>query len=122
MGNARKAAICVAIAIAVPAILAVPTGGLALALFIPFYFMALLVAAAQILTTRYEKRSRGQVPPRPGQGGQAKVVPQAGQAGEDPALPGPRPDQTQADLRGHSERPHRDARAPRTMRPVPGVA
>jgi hypothetical protein len=128
MSNARKAAICVAIAVGVPAILAVPTGGIAIAMFIPFYFMALLVAAAQILTTRYEKRWRGQPPPPPGQRGQPEDGPRLGQVGDDPALPGTRPDQTRSDLRTHSSPPDRpcssgkQARAPRGMRPVPGVA
>jgi hypothetical protein len=128
MSNARKAAICVAIAVAVPVVLAVPTGGFALAISVPFYFMALLIAAAQMLITRYEKRSRGQLPPRPGQGGQVEEGPQPGQVGDNPALPGTRPDQTRADLRTHSsrlDRPRssgRDARAPRGTRPVPGVA
>ena len=128
MSNARKAVICVAIAVAVPVVLAVPTGGLAIAICIPFYFMALLIAAAQMLSTRYEKRSRGQLPPRPGQGGQAEDRLQPGQVGHDPALPGTRPDQTRADLRTHSSRPDRprssgrDARARRDKRPVTGVA
>jgi len=128
MSQARKVALCIAIAIAVPVVLAVPTGGLAVAICIPFYFMALLVAAAQMLSTRYEKRSRGQLPPRPGQGGQVGEGPLPGKAGDDPALPGTRPDPTRADLRTHSSRPDRprssgrNARAPHGIRPVPGVA
>ncbi len=39
-----------------------------------FYFIALLVAAAQILDSRLEKRSRGQPPKRPAQRGQALEV------------------------------------------------
>ena len=95
MSNARKAAICVAIAVAVPVVLAVPTGGFALAVSVPFYFMALLIAAAQVLTTRYEKRSRGQLPPRPGQGGQdpagkstsSRTAPSAGPRQPDASTP-----------------------------------
>lgn len=65
MSTAAKAGICVAVAVAVAAVMAVATGGLALFLFVPFYFMALLVAGAQMLATRHEKGSRGQLPPRP---------------------------------------------------------
>jgi len=89
--------------------------------------MALLVAGAQMLASRYEKRSRGQLPPGPAQGGQAPEGQQPGQPGHDPARPGTRPDQTQADLRTHrsrSVRSHRSGRgplAPRGIRPVPGA-
>jgi len=66
MGTAAKAVICAVIAVATMAVLAVVTGGLALMVFVPFYFMALLAGGAQILASRHEKRSRGQLPPRPG--------------------------------------------------------
>ena len=112
MGNPAKAGICVAIAVAVAAVLAVVTGGAALMLVVPFYFMALLIGGAQMLASRYEKRSRRQLPPRPGQGGRAPEGQRPGQVGHDPALPGARPDQTRADLRTHSARPDR---------PVPGA-
>jgi Domain of unknown function (DUF1707) len=70
--NAAKAGICVVIAVAVAVIVSIPTGGAVLFVFAPFYFMALLVAGVQILASRHEKRSRrGQLPPRPIQGGQA---------------------------------------------------
>jgi uncharacterized protein DUF1707 len=72
MANTGKAGICVAIAVAVAVIVSIPSGGAALALFVPFYFMALLVAGAQMLASRHEKRSRRQLPPRrdwPGQRG-----------------------------------------------------
>ena len=127
MGNPAKAGICVAIAVAVAAVMAVVTGGTALTLFVPFYITALLVAGAQMLVSRNEKRSRRQLPPRPGQGGQAPEGRRPGQVGHDPALPGARPDQTRADLRTHSSRPDRlrssgpGARAPRGIRLVPGA-
>jgi hypothetical protein len=72
MSNAAKAGICVAIAVVVPTVLSFATGGLVLFLFTPFYLMALVAASAQILVSRHEqKRSRrGQLPPRPMQGGQ----------------------------------------------------
>jgi len=64
MSTAAKAGICVAIAIAVPAVMAIAWGADAPLLFVPFYFMALVVAGAQMLATRHDKRSRGQLPPR----------------------------------------------------------
>jgi hypothetical protein len=83
MGNAAKAGICVAIAVAVTAVMTVIYGGVALFLFIPFYFMALLVAGAQILASRHEKRSRGQLPPRRAQRGQALDGEQDAGTGDD---------------------------------------
>ena len=81
MGNAAKAGICVVIAVAVAVVVSIPTGGMALFIFAPFYFMALLVAGAQMLANRHDKRSRGQLPPgrAPGVGGQASSrLPSAG--------------------------------------------
>ncbi len=80
-----------------------------------------------VATSSQRQRSRGQLPPRPGQGGQAPEGPRPGQAAHDPALPGARPDQTRADLRTDSARPGRPhpsglaARVPRGIRPVPGA-
>jgi hypothetical protein len=65
MSTAAKAGICVALAIAVPAVMALAWGPVAPFLFAPFYFMALLVAGAQMLASRHDKRSHGQPPPRP---------------------------------------------------------
>jgi hypothetical protein len=83
MGNAAKAGICVAIAIVVTAVMTVVYGGVALFLFVPFYFMALLVAGAQILASRHEKRSRRQLPPRRAQRGQALDGEQDAGTGDD---------------------------------------
>jgi Domain of unknown function (DUF1707) len=116
MSNPAKAGVCVAIAIAVAAVLTFAAGGFALSLIVRFYFMALLIAGAQILASRHEKRSRGQLPPRPGRGGPAPEDRRPGQVGHDPALPGARPDQTRADLRTHGSRltgPHCSARGAR---------
>ena len=71
MNTAAKAGICGAIAAATLVVAAYLTDGFALFLFVPFYFMALLAAGAQILDSRHQKRSRGQLPPRPAQRGQA---------------------------------------------------
>lgn len=71
-----------------------------------------------------QPRSRGQLPPRPGQDGQAPEVQAPGQASHDPLPPPDRPDQARADLRTDSSRPGgshvsgRGARTPRGMRPV----
>jgi hypothetical protein len=111
MSIAAKAGISVVVAAAAPAVLSLVIGPLAFAMFAPFYFMALLVAGAQILFTRYDKRSCGQLPPGPGQGGKAAEgqrpgrVAAAGPAGHDPALPGARPDPTRTDLRTFSSWP-----------------
>ncbi len=84
VNNAAKAAICVAIAVAVAVIVSIPTGGIALALFVPFYFMALLAAGAQMLASRCEKRSRGGQPPlRPAQFGQTLEGERDGGSGND---------------------------------------
>jgi Domain of unknown function (DUF1707) len=85
------------------------------------------VMISAVATSLQQRRSRGQLPPQPGQGGQAPEVQQPGQGGHDPALPGARPDQTRADLRTDRSRPGRPhpsglvARAPRGRRPVPGA-
>jgi hypothetical protein len=103
VSNAAKAGICVVIAVAVAVIVSIPTGGGALFIFAPFYFMALLVAGAQILASRHDKRSRGQLPPA--------RAPQSGRAVEDERDGGPgndlmlcqAPGDTRARrLRGHS--------------------
>ena len=66
MNKAAKSAICVAIALATMVVAFFLTGGYAL-VFVPFYAVALLVAGAQVLDSRHQKRSRGQLPPRAAQ-------------------------------------------------------
>jgi hypothetical protein len=83
MNNAAKAGICVVIAVAVAVITSIPTGGAALVLFVPFYFMALLIAGVQMLANHHDKRSRGQLPPRGAQGGRALDGGQDGGPGDD---------------------------------------
>jgi hypothetical protein len=53
------------------------------------------------------RRSRRQLPPRPGQGGQAPAGQRHRPTGHDPSPPGTRTDQTHADLRPHRPRPPR---------------
>ena len=86
MSNAAKASICVVIAVVVPVVLAVPTGGAALFAVAPFYLMALLVACAQILASRHDKRS-GQPPRRPdGRGQASRRLPPAAPGGQFPPV------------------------------------
>ena len=86
------------------------------------------VMISAVATSSQQRRSRGQLPPQPGQSGQAPAVQQPRQVGHNPALPRDRPDQTRADLRTDRSRPglpHPSglaARAPRGIRPVPGAA
>ncbi|HEX9355902.1 MAG TPA: DUF1707 domain-containing protein [Streptosporangiaceae bacterium] len=67
MNNAAKSAISVAVAMATLVVAMYLTGGYALFVFVPFYSVALLVAGAQVLDSRHQKRSRGQLPPRTAQ-------------------------------------------------------
>ena len=63
MSKAAKAGICAVLAVAIAVIASIPTGGVFLFVFAPFYFMALVVAGWQMLDSRHDKRSRGQLPP-----------------------------------------------------------
>jgi hypothetical protein len=67
LNNAAKSGVCVAIAVAALMLAAYVTGGQALFLFVPLYSAALLVAGAQVLDSRHQKRSRRQLPPRAAQ-------------------------------------------------------
>jgi type III secretory pathway component EscV len=62
VSHAAKARRCVVIALAMMTVATFAPGGPALLLFMPLCLTALLVAAAQILTSQHEKRSRGQLP------------------------------------------------------------
>ena len=96
----------------------------------PFLLLALcaVLTAVSILVVGVaasvdQRRSRGQLPPRPEQG-EAPEIQRPGQVSHDPALPRDRPDQARADLRSDSSRPGRPhssgpgGRAPRGIRPV----
>jgi len=93
MRNTAKAGLCVAIAVAVAALLALATDGAALFLITPFYFMGLAIAVAEILATRLDKRSGRGPGPRPTQRGQVPEGEQRGKPGKDwarcQARPGP---------------------------------
>jgi Domain of unknown function (DUF1707) len=96
-------------------------------LFLAFFaFMVGLMLAAGAAVQ--QRRSRRQLPPRPGQGGQAPAVQRHGSTGHDPSPPGTRTDQTSTDLRDHRPRPDRPRPSgqgvpvPRSATPAPGTA
>ena len=74
------------------------------------------------------RRSRRQLPPRPGQGGQVPDGQRHRPTGHDPSPPGTRTNQTRADLRAHRPRPDRPrprrqgGLVPGGARPAPGAA
>jgi hypothetical protein len=68
------------------------------------FVVGLMFAVGAIVELR---RSRRQLPPRPGQGGQPPARQRHGSAGHDASRPGPRADQNRADLRLHRPRPDR---------------
>ena len=88
-------------------------------------FAALFIMIYGVVIAVGQRRSRRQLPPRPGPGRHALDGERHGGAGHDPAPPGPRTDQARADLRSDSSRPRRPhsprrgARTPRGIRPVP---
>jgi Domain of unknown function (DUF1707) len=123
MSNAAKAGICVAIAVAVTAVMTAVYGGVALFLFVPFYFMALLVAGAQVLASRHEKRSRGRFPPRRVQRGQALEGEQDTGTGDDLMLSEARKDVRARRLPGYGgpQRSWRSLPVRRGQRGLPGL-
>jgi Domain of unknown function (DUF1707) len=95
--------------------------------------LAAVVAALGILkigvaASLEQRRSRRQLPPRPGPHGHAPGGERHGGPGHGPAPPAPRTGQNRADLQAHKPRQHRQriparaARAPRGTRPAPGTA
>jgi hypothetical protein len=94
-----------------------------------FGVLALPVLAAaplvMVATLSQQSRSRRQLPPQPGQGGQAPEVQRPSQVSHNPPLPPDRPDQAHADLPAGSSRPsqpyasRREPRKPWGARPVP---
>jgi hypothetical protein len=84
------------------------------------------IIAQAVASSVKQRRSRRQLPPRPGQGGQAPEVHRHGITGQDPSLLGARTDQTCADLRAHQPRQDRPRGqglpVPRGARPALGTA
>jgi Domain of unknown function (DUF1707) len=80
-----------------------------------------------VATSLEQRRSRRQLPPRPGPGCHAPEGERRGGTGHGPVPPRPRNEQTRADLRPHQSRQHQQhipaqaGRAPRGVRPAPGT-
>jgi Domain of unknown function (DUF1707) len=77
----------------------------------PFFFLAIAavltalgILVAGVAASVDQRRSRGQLPPRPEPGGHAPEAEQRGGAGHRPVLPDPRTGQARADLRAHQSR------------------
>ncbi len=87
---------------------------------------AIAIFGGAVLTSLEQRRSRRQLPPRPG--GHALEAERRGGTGHGPVPPGPRTDQARADLRAHTspqrqrQIPTRAGRAPRGVRPAPGTS
>jgi hypothetical protein len=105
MSTAARAGICVAMAIAVPAVMAIAWGVVAPLLFAPFYFMALLVAGAQMLASRQDKRSHRRLPPRPSPRMDGPHRPAAAEAEQPPQINPARRRAAEA-TRSRLRRPH----------------
>jgi hypothetical protein len=89
---------------------------------------ALGILAIGMLTSWEQRRSRRQLPPRPGPGGYAPDGQRHDGTGQGQVPPGPRTGQTRIDLRAHQSpqdrqhTSHRTGRAPRGARPAPAAA
>jgi hypothetical protein len=70
-------------------------------------FAAGLILVIGVTNSIEQRRSRRQLPPRPGPGGHVLDGGRRGGTGHDPVPPGLRTDQTRADLRVHRPRQHR---------------
>jgi hypothetical protein len=88
---------------------------------------ALCILVDGVGTAVEQRRSRRQLPPRPGPGGGALDGARRGGTGHGPVSPGPRNDQSRADLRPHESRQHQQhipaqaTHAPRRVRRAPGT-
>jgi len=101
------------------------TGGFIVLAFLLVFVVVPCIIANAAATSWQQRRSRRQLPPRPGQGGQTPAVQRHGSTGHDPSPPGDRTGQTRADLRARRSRPRpcgRDVPVPRGARPAPGAA
>ena len=104
-----------------------PWSSLCAAVALGLVLTALGIFVTGVATSVEQRRSRRQLPPRPGPGGQALEAGESRDAGHGPALPPDRPGQTRADLRSDGSRPGwpyspgRVARTPHGVRPVPDV-
>ena len=104
-----------------------PWAGLIILLAVSGIWTAVGIMGCAVLASWEQKSSRGQLPPRPGPGGQALEAERFGGTGHGPVPPGSRTDQTRAGLRARKSRQHRQrtptraGRGPRGIRPAPGA-
>jgi Domain of unknown function (DUF1707) len=129
---ARRSGICVLAALALWGVIALTNAenlvGLAVLCGIAAAIAASGFLGYGVIDAWQQRRSCGQLPPRPRRDGRGLGGGRPGSTGRDPAPPGARTDQTRVDLRTH--RPGRDRRdpsgrgfrAPRGTRPIPGAA
>jgi hypothetical protein len=101
MNNAAKAGMCGSIAAATLVVLTLVGGPAAFFMCVIFYFMGLLVAGAQMLDSRHNRRSGGQLPPRSAQGSQVLEGEHDGTIGDDLILSEVRNDARARHLPGH---------------------
>ena len=126
---ARRSGICLLVPLALVGVIALTNAenlvGLAF-----FAAVAAVVAASGFLgfgvvDAWQQRRSGGQLPPRPRRDGRGLEGGRPGGTGRDPAQPGARTDQTRVDLRTHRrDRRHpsgRGFRVPHGTRPIPGA-
>ena len=98
---------------------------LALLVVLLFVGTAISILGSAVVTSLEQRRSRRQLPPRPG--GHALEAERRGGTAHGPVPPGPRTDQAQADLRAHKSRqrhrhtPHCASLASRGVRAAPGT-
>ncbi len=128
---AGRSGICMLVAFALVAVAAVSNAEYLMQLAF-FPAVAAVIAASGFLgygavDAWQERRSRGQLPPRPRRDNRRLEGWRTGGTGRDPAPPGARPDQTGVDLRSHQpvrDRRHpsgRGSRAPHGTRLIPGA-
>jgi hypothetical protein len=128
---ARRSGICMLVAFALVGIMALTHAEILVPLAF-FSEIAAVIAASGFLgygvvDAWQQRRSRGQLPPRPRRDSRRLEGGRPGSTGRDPAPPGARTDQTRVDLRTH--RPGRDRRHPSRRgfrvpcgtRPIPGA-
>jgi DUF1707 SHOCT-like domain len=129
MKAAGRSGICMLVAFALAGVMALTNANNLVPLAF-FCGVAAVIAASGFLgygmvDAWQQRRSRGQLPPRPRRDGRGLEGGRPGSTGRDPARPGTRTDQTRVDLRTHRQdrrRPSgRGFRVPRGTRPIPGA-
>jgi Domain of unknown function (DUF1707) len=128
---ARRSGICMLVALALFGVIALTNAenlvGLAVLCGIAAAIAASGFLGYGVIDAWQQRRSRGQLPPRPRPDSRGLESGQPSITRRDPAPPGHRTDQARADLRTHISWPQRPpsssrgARVPRGVRPVPGA-